>query len=160
MPVVIPDLTPAPGIARQDDGARVRPNRLQAGRWTIEIDDDRFAGAIRCVVRGPGIAVGPVAAVFALPRSTPSFDAIYRIDQGPPVVWRTVAIDLAAHGVRIEHDDLKNPSAGQVPVPLAAVANAQSIAIRADPAAPAYVFALDGLSTALAAAARAGCPRS
>jgi hypothetical protein len=127
------------------------------GHWTLDITRDAFAGSTSCRMRMQGMVVEHSAARFDFGRGARTFEAIYRIDGGPPTSWRANAMALAANGIRLQSENIENPSNGWVAVPLGAILSAHKIAIRPSPRANARTFDLTGLASALEQADAAGC---
>ncbi len=133
------------------------PARRRIGQWTLEIKHDPFTGAISCALRAPRMNFEHAAVSFQFWPTIDTFGAEYRIDGGQAYSWRISAMALAAHGVKIQTDDARNPSGGKVTVPYNALIGGKTIWIRPGPKASATPFKIDDLPAAVAAARSQDC---
>ena len=157
MAIVLP-FPPTPvGWFSHASSTTPRIERRRIGQWTLEIDHDPFTAQTSCRLHARSMTYGPAAMTFQFSPDQNTFDAIYRIDDGPPTPWRINAMTLASRGVVLQTDDLTNPSGGKVFAPTSALADAHSITIRPSPYARARTFNLADLPAALQAGAAAGC---
>ncbi|HEY2661069.1 MAG TPA: hypothetical protein VGI79_15210 [Caulobacteraceae bacterium] len=131
--------------------------RSQIGQWTLDVKHDPFTGTVSCALRAPRMSFEHAAVSFRFWPSIDTFDAMYRIDSGPAYSWRISALALAAHGVKLQADDARNPSGGKVTVPYNALIGGKTIWVRPSPEAAATPFKIDDLPAAVAAARSQGC---
>ncbi len=131
--------------------------RHRLGAWTVETRDDRFAGRRTCRVTAPGLTYERGALVVRLGRRTDTADAVYRVDDGPPVAVRSELMDMARRGFAIDQDDLANPSGGVVRIPEARLSQARRISIRAGVNRTIVRVGVTGFAAALDSAHAAGC---
>lgn len=135
----------------------VRREHHHVGPWTITVIQARFAGRTQCTLTARRMDFERGALVIHLPRKADTFDAVYRIDGGPPRSVRADAQELASLGFALHNDDLANPSGGLVRIPAHALTGAARVAVQAKPGAPVRQFRVDSLEPALDAARAAGC---
>ena len=140
--------------------AEVSVHHQHLGQWTLTIRRDRFAAATSCELRAHSMTVARGAVTFRFGPQVRTYDAMYRLDDGPPVSWRVNAMSLASHGALPEGEALANPSEGLVAVPLEALSGAQTIAIRTSARDRPRRFQIGDLPAALRAADALGCDPS
>jgi hypothetical protein len=130
---------------------------IQLGRWSLELAADRFTGTIACRLRVSKAVFDEKAATFEFGHSVDTSDAFYRIEDGPVLAWRSLIPSLVAQGVKVQNDDLANPSGGRVPIPLKLLSDARSVEIRPDVHHRPKLFKLNGLQSAIERANERGC---
>jgi hypothetical protein len=157
MPIVLPHLPPPSAWFSHGPSTRPVAHRRRVGHWTLEVTSDPFTGAIGCRLHGRGMMLERGVMTFDFGADAHTFEAVYRIDQGPATPWRVNAMALAAAGASLQTDSLKNPSGGKVLTPLGPLIGARKITIRPSPTAEARTFTLADLGPALHAASAAGC---
>jgi hypothetical protein len=129
----------------------------QAGQWRLKVTRDPFTGTTTCQLRAKDVIVDHATATFRFGRNTPTYGAVYKIDQGPAVSWQANAMTLATGGAALQSDNLENPSDGRVLVPLGALSGAHQITIRPSDTTQPRVFGLDRLAEALTGLRTLGC---
>lgn len=134
-----------------------RRGRSQIGQWTLDVKHDPFTAAVSCTLRAPHMTFEHAAVSFRFRPDTDTFNAMYRVDTGPAYSWRISAMALAAHGVQIQNDDIRNPSGGKVTVPYNALVGGKVVWVRPGPKVAATPFKIDDLPTAVTAARSQGC---
>jgi hypothetical protein len=151
---------PDPPPAEVRTQAAPAPKRLQvykSGRWTLKVHKDPFSNTTQCSLASPGVDIARSVARFRLSGRIDTAQALYRVDDGQPIPWRTHAMHFTSHGYQLETANLGNPSGGVVLVPLNEVAGGQVVYIRPSARARIRTFRLDGLASALQSAKAAGC---
>jgi len=143
-----------PGFGQPADLHR---ERLHVGLWTVTVVQARFAERAQCRLSARGMDWERGALVIQLSPKADTFDAVYRIDGGPPHSVRGDAPELARLGFALHKDDLSNPSGGLVPILGSTLAGAAEVAVQVRPGAPVRRFRVDALARALEAARTAGC---
>jgi hypothetical protein len=133
------------------------PATSRVGAWTVRARTDPFTRRATCVVTEPRVRYERQALVLQLPARLDASGAVYRIDDGPVISVGEDAMELARLGFALHDDDLANPSAGRVTVPARRLAGARTIRVEVKPRGAVYSFKVDGLASALDAAARLGC---
>lgn len=137
--------------------SEVHRERHRVGPWTLTVVQDRFAGRTQCRLAARDMDYQRGALVIHLSPKADTFDAVYRIDGGPPQSVRADALELLRLGFALHQDDLANPSGGLVRIPADRLAGATRVDVEARPGAPVYTFRVDALAPALDAARAAGC---
>jgi hypothetical protein len=137
--------------------AAVSVQRQHLGQWTLTVRRDRFAGATTCELRSRSMTVARGAVTFRLGANVRTYQAMYRLDDGPAVSWRANAMALASLGALPNGESLDNPSEGLVAVPLSTLSDTQTITIRASFVDRPRKFKLGDLPAALRAADAVGC---
>ena len=132
-------------------------HKMKTAGWTYEVRDDRFANLKSCTLYRRSVTYANGTLTFHLPRDTDTSQAVYRIDDSAIQPWRVAAMELASDGISLQHDDLRNPSGGLVPIPVRRLTNAHLVIIRPNEKAKPVKFRVEGFSTAMAAATAAGC---
>jgi hypothetical protein len=127
------------------------------GDWTLTVQHDPFADQTGCRLASGRQSYERGALVIRLPRKIDTADAVYRIDKGPPMFVSWDRSTLASLGFALWQDDLENPSAGLVRIPVAKLATASTVQVEARPGNRVWTFSLKGFPAALAAAKQAGC---
>ena len=136
----------------------VRPaSAARFGGWILKVARDPFTGARTCTLRAHRMAFDKGAVGFGFSPRLDTFEAVYRVDSGPPHAWRANVMTLAAHGVVFQTDDLPNPSGGLVILPISALRDAREVWIRPSPRSRPTAFRLQHLASALEVAQRRGC---
>jgi hypothetical protein len=138
------------------------PEVHDIGRWRLDAHRDAFTGQTLCTLTRGGTGPGGIeythhALVLHLSPKTDTSAALYRLDQGPVYAVKTDQADLAKLGFPLHADDLDNPSAGLVRIPIARVVGARVVSVDYSVGRRVVVFKIDGLAAALDAAAAAGC---
>ncbi len=131
--------------------------RGRIGPWTLEVKRDQFTGQISCSLQAPRMRFDRAAVTFRFSPRTETFDAVYRVDAGPPHSWRLSAMALAAHGVPLQTDDARNPSGGLVTLPYSALVGGKTVWIRPSAKARAWPFKIEDLTSAVNTARSSGC---
>jgi hypothetical protein len=157
MAILAPSLSIPAVWATGQQSPKSATSRQRIGQWTLETTRDPFTGSTSCRLRTGAMSYSRLAMTFQLGRRVDTFDAFYKIDQGPAVSWRVNAMVLAASGVLLQSENLSNSSGGRVAVPLSVLVRAGAIAIRASSQQNARVFSLKDLPAALGRAKAAGC---
>jgi hypothetical protein len=129
----------------------------RVGAWTVRERMDRFTHRSTCALARPRVRYERQALVLQLPARLDTSAVVYRIDEGPVISVREDAMELARLGFALHDDDLANPSGGRVTVPARRLAEARAIRVEVRPRGAVYSFKVDGLESALDAAARLGC---
>ena len=129
----------------------------RVGAWTVREQTDRFTHRSTCAVVRPRVRYERQALVLQLPARLDTSAAVYRIDDGPVISVRDDATELARLGFALHDDDLANPSGGRVTVPARRLTGARMVRVEVKPRGAVYSFKVDGLTSALDAAARLGC---
>jgi hypothetical protein len=135
----------------------VRREHHRVGPWSLTVIHQSFAGRTQCRLDAPGVDYVRGAVELHLSPRADTFDAVYRIDGGPPRSVRADALEIASLGFALHRDDLWNPSGGLVRIPAHALAGAAQVAVQTRPGAGIHRFRVDGLTQALEAARNAGC---
>jgi hypothetical protein len=78
-----------------------------------------------------------------------SFDAIYRIDNGPPIKVGADTLTIARRGLAVYQDDLMNPSGGIVRIPGERIVGAREVRIELRRGGRVVTRRLSGLESAL-----------
>ena len=131
--------------------------RLRFGLWTLEIRRDPFASETACTISAPGMTFDHGALIIRLRSSANTFDAIYRIDQGPRVDSRSDQLKLARLGLAIYQEDLPNPSGGLLRIPGDEVRGAHQVRFELRRGGRVYTRSLWGLENALTSAQQNVC---
>jgi hypothetical protein len=131
--------------------------RRRLGRWQLEMVRDPFVGRVVCRLRSGSMTFTTGAMTFQFSGRVDTFPAIYKIDNGPAVAWRTNAMALAARRVKIADESLDNPSRGQVLIPDQFLNGAHAVSIRVAPDRAVTTFNLDGLAGAVAVVRATAC---
>jgi hypothetical protein len=129
----------------------------RVGAWTVRERTDPFTRRSTCVVTEPRVSYERQALVLQLPARLDTSAGVYRIDDGPVISVREDAMEVARLGFALHDDDLANPSGGRVTVPARRLTGARTIRVEVKPRGAVYSFKVDGLASALAAAAELGC---
>ncbi len=125
--------------------------------WTLAVVTDRFTGKLSCSLERRHVRVVGNWATLELGKYVDTENAEVRLD------------DKAARSVHVfarpfvdpndtSRDAILNPSGGRVVLPVADLAGARTAWVRPTPRAHVARFDLTGLSAAVAAAHKAGCP--
>ncbi len=162
MPVQLPDLH---AISQAMNPVKLfRPassyshtTRTAFGKWTLEVRQDPFTGGASCRLHARSMNFYRTAVIFRLPPKANSYQAYYRIDDGPATAWRSQALAIAAAGIPLGDEQRLNPSNGRLPLPYEAVKSARMVRIQVAANAQPVRFNLDGLDGAVTAALAAGC---
>ena len=131
--------------------------RARIDQWSLDVRKDTFSGRIACELSSPRINYQRQSLVIHFPANIDTDDAVYRIDNGPPIQARSDLLELARLGFSVEAGGLDNPSEGLVRVPVERLDGALVIAVQPRPNARPSLFKIAGLAEALAKAEAAGC---
>ena len=157
MVVVMADPGPPAAWLGSLEAARPTTRRIRTGQWTIVVTRDRFADAVSCQMRAHDVTYAGGAVTFHFGAKVHTYEASYRIDDGPAISWRANAMTLAQTGALTPSDDLLNPSGGRVTLPAKLLDGAQSVTVRTSARARPRTFRIGDLAEALTTAAAAGC---
>jgi len=86
-----------------------------------------------------------------------SFDAVYRIDNGPPIKATADTLAIAHRGLAVFQDDLASPSGGIVRIPGERIVGAHQVSIQLRRGGRVVTRRLGGLESILAAAQSYRC---
>ena len=128
----------------------------------MQVRRDKFTHQIRCrLYQGspekPHVYFMHNTVVFQFHKHWNTKDAWFQIDGGNPQAWTSIYPDLVAAGVTPKGRNLRNPSAGQVILPMSALRDVRSVQIRAVSWTKPERFSISGLNDALASAHNLGC---
>ena len=126
--------------------------------WTLVVAKDRFTGQIDCTIRARALTYRNGVLTFRFGHSVDTANALFRVEGGPARSVGEVAVEAAGQGASFLTANTRNPSNGEVRLPLSEVEGRRSVAIRPNLHAPVRTFSLDGFGAALAAAAGKSCP--
>jgi hypothetical protein len=157
MAIAMADLANTVAWIAPHDAAKPSLRRTRIGQWTLVVRRDRFSGATNCELRARAMSYARGVVTFRFGRGVQTYDAIYRVDDGPAVSWRVNAMTLASTGALAQSDDLANPSGGRVVTPLSVLSGAQTITIRPALGKKPHTFKVADLPSAMAAAEAADC---
>lgn len=132
-------------------------DKVRVAGWTYEVDQDPFTYLKSCRLYRRGVTYTHETLTFHLPPWIDTSEAIYRIDNAAAQPWRASATELAAKGVTLQRDDLRNPSGSVVPIPARQLVDANVVTIRPSQTGSLVQFRVDGFSRAITAARSAGC---
>lgn len=135
------------------DSRRYTPAR----GWVLTVEEDRFTGERHCRAETRRISYRNGVATFHFGRRVETGLAQFRVDGGPARWAADVAVEAAGAGAALRTGDLKNTTGGRVHLPLSALEDADTVAIRPSRDARARTFRLDGLHRTVEAAAAQGC---
>ena len=127
-------------------------HRANIAGWTLEWRRDAFRERQACRLHRGAVDYTRQALVFRLPRSVDTSSAVYRIDDGQPLLSRDDAADIARLGFALHDDDLANPSGGAVRIVASKLKSARTVVVEAKPYGSKARFTVEGLSAALTAA--------
>ncbi|HWE98529.1 MAG TPA: hypothetical protein VG248_01925 [Caulobacteraceae bacterium] len=133
-------------------------SRFRVGRWLLHVRRERFTGAETCSVEARREHIERQALVLQFPRAVDTANASYRIDGAAALNVADDRPGLAIQGFQVWKDDLANPSGAVVRVPLSRLSGAQAVRVEPRRNGHVWAFRVEGLSAALAAAKREGCP--
>ena len=137
-------------------GAASETHRFAA--WTLRVHADGFTGHLGCRLSKPHAEYTRGALVIHLSPHADTSGAVYRIDNGAPLLARADDMELAGVGFALNDDDLRNPSGGVVRNSgTASSSRSHDIQIQVAANGRLTTIKLDGLADALAAARAAGC---
>jgi hypothetical protein len=130
----------------------------RSGVWTYDVYDDRFTGLRACRLHERHVRYVRHTLRFDLGSRTQTYDAVYRIDDGPAQTAASQQMAVAKDGVSLTDDRLANPSGGLVNIPAQTLKAGRMVTVRASARARPVSFDISGFNEALSAALAAGCP--
>lgn len=142
--------------------AQTDRNRYLIPAWHVDTVRDRFEDRTVCRVyqgerRRPAVSYARGTLAFAFARSRNTLSADFRVDDGPVRPWTSIYPALVGAGATLPGRSMTNPTAGLVILPVATLAGATTVTIRARPNDRPRVFWVGGLDDAIASARRLGC---
>jgi hypothetical protein len=135
-------------------------NGQSAGAWRLKIDYDAFSQSTRCrLASGNGRAVYTGQAIgFRFKGRIDAAQTVFRIDGGPPMLWRDQWPELAQLRVAVEGAQLARFGDGIIRLPESLLGSASQVRIAPYRHARPHVFDLTGFAVLRDAARAQGCP--
>ena len=141
---------------------RVARHRTEMGAWRLDVATNPFSGTVVCRLRDRhGQAVYQQGAIgFRFRGGWDVAKAVYRLDGGPPRLWRNDLPELLRLGTPIDTGGIDNPTQGIVWIPLSRLGGVNAITIQPRPDRAQRVFHIGGFRGLYEAAIARGCTDS
>jgi hypothetical protein len=121
------------------------------------VSGDPFAEQTTCKVTAPGMDYGHGVLTVRLGAGADTFEAVYRIDNGPLIKAGADTLAIARRGLAVYQDDLASPSGGIVRIPGERLLGAREVRIELRRGGAVFTRRLSGLDSALVAAQSYRC---